>query len=139
MAENKTKPTTIKPKDFIAALENDTRRKDAEALVKLYKKVTGWQPKMWGPTIIGFGSYDYTYDTGHSGSMCVVGFSPRTTKLVIYAAGTPAQVKKLGKATGGNGHCIYINKLADIDLAVLEDIVRGGVEAIKKKWKVRKS
>src|SRR6185369_6319668 len=113
MAENKTKPTAVKPKDFIAAIANETRRKDAETLLKLFKKATGWQPKMWGPTIVGFGRYEYKYDTGRSGTMCVVGFSPRTAKLVIYAAGTPAQVKKLGKATGGNGHCIYINKLAD--------------------------
>ena len=94
---------------------------------------------MWGPTIIGFGAYHYIYETGHSGSMCAVGFSPRKGNLVIYAATTPAQLKKLGKHKGGGGHCLYINKLTDVDLAVLEEIVRGGVEQIKKKWPVTKA
>jgi hypothetical protein len=139
MAELKTKPTTVKPKDFIAALDNDTRREDAQILLRLFEKVTGWKAKMWGPTIIGFGAYHYTYETGHSGSMCVVGFSPRKANLVIYAANavnTPALLKRLGKHKGGDKQCLYINKLADVDLAVLEEIIRSGVAETKKQWPI---
>jgi Domain of unknown function (DU1801) len=139
MAELKTKPTTVKAKDFIAALENDTRRKDAQTLLQLFEKITGWKAKMWGPTIIGFGAYQYTYETGHSGSMCVVGFSPRKASLVIYAANaadTPELLKKLGKHKGGDKQCLYINKLADVDVAVLEKIVRSGLAEMKKQWPV---
>jgi hypothetical protein len=142
MAELKTKPTTVKPKDFIAAVENETRRQDAQTLLKLFEKVTGWKAKMWGPTIVGFGAYRYTYDTGHSGSMCVVGFSPRKANLVIYAANaadTPALLKKLGKHKGGYKQCLYINKLADVDLAVLEKIIRSGLAEMKKHWPVTAS
>ena len=142
MAELKTKPTTIKPKDFIAALDNDTRREDARTLLQLFEKITGWKAKMWGPTIIGFGAYQYTYETGHSGSMCVVGFSPRKPNLVVYAANaadTPELLQKLGKHKGGDKQCLYINKLADVDLAVLEKIVRRGVAEIKKQWPVTAS
>jgi hypothetical protein len=76
MAENKTKITKVSVQQFIADVENDTRRDDAKALLKLFKKVTGWKARMWGPTIIGCGVYHYTYDTGHSGTSPVVGFSP---------------------------------------------------------------
>jgi hypothetical protein len=142
MAELKTKVTAVKPKDFIAALENETRRKDAQTLVKLFEKITGWKAKMWGPTIVGFGAYRYTYETGHAGSMCVVGFSPRKANLVIYAANssdTKGQLKKLGKHKGGDQQCLYINKLADVDLTVLEKIIRSGLAEIKKRWPVTPS
>ena len=100
---------------------------------------------MWGPTIVGFGRYDYTYDTGHTGSICVTGFSPRKTNLVIYAhpdaARTGELLKRLGKHKGGLDSCLYINKLADVDLAVLEDVIKVGVRNLKemaaeKKWPV---
>ena len=139
MAEAKTKPTDVKPKDFIAAVENDTRRKDAQALLKLFAKITGWKAKMWGPTIVGFGAYQYTYETGRTGSMCVVGFSPRKANLVIYAANAPTRrelLAKLGKHKGGDEQCLYINKLEDVDVRVLEKIIRAGVEQTKKCWPV---
>jgi len=142
MAEAKTKPTAVKPKDFIAAVENDARRKDAQALLKLFEKVTGWKAQMWGPTIVGFGTYRYTYETGRTGSMCVVGFSPRKTNLVIYAANAPghkALLAKLGKHKGGDAQCLYINKLEDVDLGVLEQIVRAGMEQTKTTWPVDKA
>jgi hypothetical protein len=142
MAESKTKPTAVKPKDFIAAIENETRRKDGQTLLKLFAKVTGWNAKMWGPTIVGFGAYHYTYDSGRSGSICAVGFSPRKTSLVIYAAtapGTPALLGKLGKHKGGDQQCLYIGKLADVDLAVLEKIIRAGLVQIRKTWPVTAS
>lgn len=94
---------------------------------------------MWGPSIIGFGAYEYTYETGHCGTMCVVGYSPRKANLVIYAADFPgkeALLESLGKHKGGLEQCLYINKLADVDLGVLEKIVKGGLEATKKRWPV---
>lgn len=139
MAETKTKPTKVSVSGFIAAVTNETRRADAKALVKLFGTVTGWKPKMWGPTIIGFGAYHYTYESGHSGSICAAGFSPRGANLVLYISDFPAKaklLKQLGKHKGGLKQCLYINKLADVDLAVLAKILKGGVAQTKKTWKV---
>src|SRR5262245_21502441 len=90
MAEMKTKTTKVSVKDFIAKVKNETRRKDAEALLKVFEKATGWKAQMWGPTIVGYGRYKYTYDTGHTGEICVVGFSPRSASLVIYQHPDPS-------------------------------------------------
>jgi hypothetical protein len=138
----KTKPTKVSVSGFIGAVGNETRRQDAKTLVKLFAKATGWKAKMWGPTIVGFGAYHYTYDTGHSGSSCVVGFSPRSANLVMYIFGFPGKaelLQKLGKHKGGLEQCLYINKLADVDTAVLEKIIRAGVVATKKTWPVTAS
>jgi hypothetical protein len=127
---------------FIAGVENDTRRQDAKTLLKLFEKATGWKARMWGTTIIGCGVYYYTYESGRSGTSCVVGFSPRTANLVIYVFGFPGKadlLKKLGKHKGGLKGCLHINKLADVDLAVLGEILRGGVIATKKIWPVTPS
>lgn len=138
MAETKTKITKVSVKDFIAKVPNETRRKDALALLKLYEKVTGWKAQMWGPTIIGFGRYKYTYDSGHSGEACVVGFSPRSANISIYCGCGPDMskpfLKSFGKHKIGGGGCIYVNKLADIDTAVLEKMIKAGVANISKKW-----
>ena len=146
MSKPKTKITKVTPKDFVAKVPNETRRKDAETLLKLFGEVTGWKPKMWGPTIVGYGSYDYVYETGNKGSICVVGFSPRGSSLVIYSglmAGDEANaplLSKLGKYKTGKG-CLYINKLADIDVGHLEKVIKAGVASQKKKiaasgWKI---
>jgi Domain of unknown function (DU1801) len=139
MAEIKTKPTKVSVSSFIAAVENDTRREDAKTLLKLCQEATGWKPQMLGPTIIGFGLYHYKYDSGHSGSSCVLGFSPRKASLVIYVfdfAGKAELLEKLGKHKGGLKQCLYINKLADVDLAVLKKILQVGVVEAKKTWPV---
>lgn len=139
MAETKTKPTKNSVRDFIAAVENDTRREDAKTLLKLFTKVTGWKAQLWGPTIVGFGAYQYTYKTGHSGSSCVVGFSPRKANLVIYVFDFPGKaelLQKLGKHKGGLEQCLYINKLADVDASILEKILKAGVAEAKKTWPV---
>lgn len=139
MADLKTKQTQVKVKDFIAAVNNDTRREDAKTLLKLFEKVTGWKAKMWGSTIVGFGAYHYTYETGRTGSMCAVGFSPRKANLVVYVFdfdGKAALLKKLGKHKGGLEQCLYINKLADVDLKVLEQILKGGIAKAKQTWPV---
>jgi hypothetical protein len=138
----KTRPTAVSVTEFIASVESDVRREDAKALLKLLKAVTGWKPKMWGPTIVGFGAYHYTYDSGHSGSICAIGFSPRKASLVVYAADFPgkeALLKKLGKHKGGLKQCLYINKLADVDMVVLEKLLTGGLAAIRKTWPVTAS
>lgn len=138
----KTKPTAESVTDFIASIDNETRREDAKALLKMLKDVTGWKPKMWGPTIIGFGAYHYTYDSGHSGSICAIGFSPRKTSQVLYVADFPgkeALLDALGKHKGGLKQCLYINKLADVDMAVLKKVLIGGLAEIRKTWPVTAS
>ena len=142
MAETKTKPTTKSVTKFIAAVENDTRREDAKTLLKLFTEATGWKAQMLGPTIVGFGLYHYKYASGHSGAACVVGFSPRKANLVIYVfdfAGKAELLQKLGKHKGGLSQCLYINKLTDVDLAVLKKILRAGVVEAKNRWPVTAS
>lgn len=132
MAENKTKATKESVPEFISALTDETKRADAKALVKLMQNVTGEKPKMWGPSIIGFGSYHYTYESGREGDMPVVGFSPRKAATVVYGATgfseAEALLVKLGKHTTGKG-CLYIKKLADVDPKVLETLVSKAVAA----------
>lgn len=133
MAETKTKPTEIAVDAFIAAVEPDSKRQDGEVLERLFHKVTGQPAKMWGPTIVGYGQYHYRYDSGHEGDMCRVGFSPRKAKHSLYLmCGSPEEERqfapllaRLGKHSRGKG-CLYVNKLADIDLAVLEEMVALG-------------
>lgn len=138
-AKLKTTATAADVGAFIAGVDNATRRQDAQALVALLRKITGWQPKMWGPSIIGFGAYHYTYASGHSGTMCAIGFSPRKANLVVYVADFPGKdllLAKLGKHKGGDEQCLYINRLADVDLAVLGQILEGGLAQMKKTWPV---
>ena len=123
MAENKTKPTTISVSEFIDAITDEGRRADARALVKLMQKAAGEKPKMWGPSIIGFGSHHYVYDSGREGDMPVVAFSPRKAATVLYGlSSSEALLPKLGKHTRGKG-CVYIKKLADVDQKVLQTMV----------------
>ncbi len=131
MAENKTRPTAVKPKDFIDAVEHPVRRADGHALLKLMQKVTDQKPVMWGPSIVGFGACHYKYDSGHEGDICRVGFSPRKGNIVLYVDrsfnGADALLARLGKHKLGAG-CTYVNKLADVDMGALEDFVRAGWE-----------
>jgi hypothetical protein len=123
MAENKTKPTKISVAAFIDSITDQGRRADAKALVKLMQKAAGEKPAMWGASIIGFGSYHYTYDSGREGDMPVVAFSPRKAATVLYGlSDAEALLPKLGKHTRGKG-CVYIKKLADVDQKVLEAMV----------------
>ena len=126
MAENKTKATLVSVTDYIETLPDEAKRADAKALVKLMKGATGQSPKMWGPSIVGFGSYHYRYESGREGDMPVIAFSPRKPALVLYGligfAGADALLAKLGKHTTGKG-CLYIKKLADVDMKVLEKLV----------------
>jgi hypothetical protein len=134
MADNKTKPTKLSVAAFIDALTDQTKRADAKTLVKLMQSASGEKPKMWGPSIIGFGSYHYTYDSGREGDMPLIGFSPRKAATVLYNATTSSDSKavitKLGKHTTGKG-CLYIKKLADVDQKVLEALLVKSVTAIR--------
>lgn len=126
MAEAKTKPSIVNVDAFIAAVEKPVRREDAVVLREMMERVTGEPATMWGPSIIGFGSYHYQYASGHEGDTCRVGFSARSTNLVLYAGSFPeyaALLERLGKHKAGKG-CLYLNKLADVDLSVLEEIIR---------------
>ena len=132
MADSKTKPTKLSVTAFIDALTDETKRADAKALVKLMQSATGEKPKMWGPSIIGFGSYHYKYETGREGDMPLAGFSPRKAATVLYSVAgssdSEALLAKLGKHTTGKG-CLYIKKLADVDQKVLEALVVKSVAA----------
>ena len=125
--ELKTKATEVSVADFIAAVPDPRRREEAAVIEAIYRRVTGLEPRMWGPSIIGYGSYDYKYASGHSGTSCRAGFSPRKAALVFYLmGGEDAEAEllyaQLGKHSRGKG-CLYVKKLADVDSAVLERLV----------------
>jgi hypothetical protein len=126
MGENKTKATKLSVAAFIDSLTDPTRRADAKVLIKLMQSAAGEKPKMWGPSIIGFGSYHYKYESGREGDMPVVAFSPRKTATVLYGitgfGEAGALLAKLGNHTTGKG-CLYIKNLADVDQHVLEALV----------------
>jgi hypothetical protein len=131
--EPKTKPTDISVKDFIAAVADETKRADANAIDKLMRAVTGEKPQMWGASIIGYGTYQ-----SPTGPWPITGFSPRKANLVIYVmdgyANKEALMAKLGKHKTGKS-CLYINKLADVDQSVLREIVAQGVAYMRKTYK----
>ena len=137
MAETKTKPTALSVADFIAAVEDPKRREDATALVAIIEDETGEKATMWGSSIIGFGRYHYRYDSGHEGDACLVGFSPRKANLVLYmTADEPERserLTRLGKHKSGKG-CVYVNRLADLDEAVLREMARVSVETLKARY-----
>lgn len=129
-AEIKTKATEVEVADFIAAVPEARRREEAAVIDAMHRRVTGLEPKMWGPSIIGYGSYDYVYDSGRSGTMCRAGFSPRKAAMTLYLMGhycdrqpeADALFARLGKYKTGKS-CLYVNKLADVDLDVLEELI----------------
>ena len=135
MATNKTQPTDVDPAAYIASVEHPVRRSDAETLLDMMTRVTGYPAKMWGPSIIGFGRYHYRYDSGREGEFLITGFSPRKANLVVYILpgydDISEQLGRLGKHRVGKS-CLYINKLADVDLAVLEEIVTDAVQRMRR-------
>lgn len=142
-ATNKTVPTDTAVDTFVASVENATRRADARRLVALYRRVTGEEPCMWGPSIIGFGSYHYRYDSGREGDAPRSGFSPRKANISLYliAAYCDAETKaqqdrllaRLGKHTLGKS-CLYVNRLDDIDIAVLERLIAHNLTAMDARY-----
>ena len=127
MEPNKTVPTDVDVTEFLDAVENPVRRRDAATLAALMTRVTGEQPRMWGPTIVGFGTYHYRYPSGREGDSSAAGFSPRKTATTIYLPdGVDAHAEllaTLGPHTLGKG-CLYLKDLETVDLAALEEIVR---------------
>ena len=134
MSEPKTKTNDSSVEGFLNAVEHDTRREDGFTLLEMMREVTGEEPTMWGPSIVGFGSYHYKYKSGREGDMPVVGFSPRKRSQSVYIMdgfeGYQDLLAKLGKHRTGKS-CLYINKLADVDTDVLREIIRQSVEQMK--------
>ncbi len=142
MSKNKTKETAEPVEDFIYSVDHPTRRADAIELNEIFKEVTGFSPKMWGPTIVGYGNYHYVYKTGREGDSLATGFSPRKANLSIYIMPGYAEfgeiLGRLGKHKMGKS-CLYINKLADIDTEVLKELIRAGLADLDAIWPVNPS
>jgi hypothetical protein len=136
MAENKTKASSASVDGYISAIKDESRRRDCKALAKLMAKATKEKPKMWGPSIVGFGSYHYKYDSGREGDMCLAGFSSRKGDISVYLSGDfPRRAEllsKLGKHKSAKA-CLYVSKLADVDLTVLEQMVAASTAERKRK------
>jgi hypothetical protein len=132
MTDSKTTPTKMSVTAYLNALTDETKRADAKALVRLMQSATGEKPKMWGPSIVGFGSHHYTYESGREGDIPLAGFAPRKAATVLYgltgSREAQALLAKLGKHTTGKG-CLYIKKLAEVDRKVLEALVVKSVAA----------
>ena len=128
MPEQKTVPTSQDVGQVLNAIEDEQRRQDCFTLLELMRQVTAEQPRLWVGNIVGFGQYHYTYASGHAGYAALVGFSPRKSSLSLYVlsgfAGQEQLLEKLGKHKAGKG-CLYVNRLDDIDLSILRQIVAG--------------
>ncbi|MEA3031384.1 MAG: hypothetical protein QOG13_2709 [Sphingomonadales bacterium] len=126
MAEIKTKPTGIAVDAFLDAVPDPQRREDGKVLREMFERISGEPAAMWGPSIVGFGSYSYRYESGHGGEMCRIGYSPRAKELVLYigatAPGVADLLARLGKHKTGKS-CLYVKRLKDIDLDVLERMI----------------
>ena len=136
MSVLKTKPTEVSAASHIAAIANEEQRKDAQTLVALMRRVTRQEPRMWGPSIVGFGSYHYKYASGHQGDSALGAFAVRGRELVVYITGfdgRDALLAKLGKHKTGKV-CVYIRRLADIDLKILETLVARSVADTKRRY-----
>ncbi|MGE8206866.1 DUF1801 domain-containing protein [Heyndrickxia sp. NPDC080065] len=137
MYELKTKENDSSVIEFIENIENPKKREDAYQLLDIFTEVTGYKAKMWGTSIIGYGSYHYKYESGHEGDAPLVGFSPRKAKISLYfSPGDPKReelLEEFGKHTVGKG-CVYINKFADIDVEVLKELIIGSVNFLKETY-----
>lgn len=142
MAENKTQAHDGDVTAFLEAVEHPTRRADGLALDALFRTLTGWAPRMWGPTIVGYGSYHYRYESGREGDSLATGFSPRKGNLSLYIMPGYADfddvLGRLGKYKMGKA-CLYINKLADVDIDVLAELIRAGLDDLNQKYPVQAS
>tara|TARA_R110002096_G_scaffold97694_21_gene217857 strand:- start:5411 stop:5827 length:417 start_codon:yes stop_codon:yes gene_type:complete len=137
MADNKTKPTTLKALDYLENIDNEQRKADCLTLNTLMKEITGEQPIMWGTSIVGYGSYHYKYESGREGDMPLIGFSNRKQSITIYIisgfAKCKDQLEKIGKYKVGKS-CFYIKKLSDIDVEILTEMIISSIEVIKNKY-----
>ncbi|WP_019414040.1 DUF1801 domain-containing protein [Paenisporosarcina sp. TG20] len=137
MYELKTKETESSVLEFLEKVENLKKREDAYKLLDIFTETSGYQAKMWGPSIIGFGTYHYKYESGHEGDAALVGFSPRKAKISLYfATGDNKReelLKNFGKHSKGKA-CVYINKVADIDVEVLKALINQSVRFLKERY-----
>lgn len=135
MAENKTKATEASVEAYIASRANDEQRADCAVLMAMFAKLTGEPPKMWGPSIVGYGAYRYTYDSGRTGESCLAAFAIRGRELVVYLScdggDQQALLARVGKHKMGKS-CFYFKRLADLDVAVLEQLVAGSMAEVKR-------
>jgi hypothetical protein len=136
MAENKTKPTVASVDDYLASRASEQQLADCKKLMALLKRVTRQPPRMWGPSIVGYGAYRYTYESGRTGEAPVAGFAVRGREIVLYllmdGATQQAMLDKLGKYRNGKV-CLYFKQLADLDFAVLEKLVSNSVAEVKRR------
>lgn len=137
MSENKTKPTDLSAAAFIDAIEGGERREDCRTLLAMMSRITGKPAVMWGPSIVGFDTYHYRYESGREGDWAVTGFSPRKGDISVYltagSADQAALLSRLGRHRMGKA-CLYIRRLADVDLGVLEQLVAGAVAEVKRRY-----
>jgi Domain of unknown function (DU1801) len=137
MATNKTVATSADVTAFIAAVADEQQRADAHKIAEMMARLSGEPPKLWGPSIIGFGTYHYKYDSGREGEMCRIGFSPRKGQTVIYLidgySNRAEQLARLGKHKTGKS-CLYIKRLSDIDMGVLEEMIIGSLAYVAEKY-----
>ena len=137
MAEAKTRPTRVPIAAYLARIEDPARRADCEALARLMRKVTGAEPVMWGPGIVGFGAYRYRYESGRTGEWCETGFAARNGEISVYlvaeGARQEALLARLGRHRMGKA-CLSIKRLADVDAAVLEQLVAGSVAEVRRRY-----
>jgi hypothetical protein len=136
MAEAKTKPTTASIDEYLGSRASPEQLADCKTLMVMLKRVTKEQPKLWGPSIVGYGSYSYKYESGRTGESCLTGFAVRGRELVVYlVAESPEQqelLAKLGKHKIGKS-CLYLKRLADVDIKVLESLVARSVSEVKRR------
>jgi hypothetical protein len=136
MAELKTKVNEASVNKFLNSVADKQKREDSYVILELMKKITKFEPKMWGSSIVGFGSYHYKYESGREGDICLIGFSPRKQNLTLYIMSGFSKygdlMKKLGKYKTGKA-CLYINKLDDIDIKVLKELINESVKTLKNK------
>lgn len=142
MVDNKTEVTEVAIAEFLAQVEPERRRADAQRLDEIFREVSGFEPRMWGPSILGYGRYHYKYESGREGDFLATGFAPRKANLVIYImpgyTDFSAILARLGKHKIGKS-CLYINKMDDIDLGALKELIAAGIEDLGRHWPVEPS
>ena len=137
MAETKTKPTGASVDAYLASKASPAQLADCKAIMAMCKRVTKQQPRMWGPSIVGYGSYSYRYESGHSGDACLTGFAVRGKELVVYLIAENTEqvdlLAKLGKHKMGKG-CVYFKRLTDLNVQVLEALIAGSVAEVRRRY-----
>jgi hypothetical protein len=139
MSDNKTVATAVSVGDFLSAVTPDQRQGEGRALDAIFREVTGFQARMWGPSIIGYGRYAYRYQSGRGGEYCATGFSPRGKAISVYGVtgftGNEALLARLGRHKLSKG-CLYLTRLSDADQAVLRELIRSGLDDLRTRWPV---